>query len=737
MIDRFRRLFRPASIAVFGGTWAENVIEQCKAHGYGGDIWPVHPSRDTMAGIPCVKSIDDLPGVPDASFIGVNREATVEIVGQLSKRGAGGAICFASGFSEAAAEDESAEALQAKLLEAAADMPMVGPNCYGFINYVDGAMLWPDQHGGRKVDSGVALITQSSNIAINLTMQQRGLPIAYVLTAGNQAQSSLADLAAAILDDDRVTALGLHIEGFKDVRAFESLAALAHKKKIPIVALKTGETASSRAALVSHTRSISGDDAAGDAFLKRLGIARVHSFNVLIETLKVLHTYGVLSGKRLVSMSCSGGEAALLGDAAARHGLECPDLESPQRDQLREVLGNRVALANPLDYHTYIWNDSDAMTAMMSAAMNGPFDSSVLILDFPRLDRCEAPSWDVALDAYIKAGQTFNGLQAVMATLPENLPESVSRKLLAANIVPLSGVDDGLTALSVAAWLGRRAGGSLPPPVWLNEYSLGDTAEVPVTGLRLVSGFVDNKRGSARKLSDDVWGRHAAEASRRPNYRLLDEIAAKRWLARYGSIVPTGVRLSFADVRSSRRLSRALDKASPVLSYPLVAKGLGVAHKSDVNAIQLDIDDRRRLDRAIRDIECDGGCLIEEQITDGVAELLVSVVPDPVHGLVLTIAAGGVHAEILDDACQALLPVSRSDVDDMLGSLRCNARLRGYRGGAMVDRRALLDAIDAIQQAALQLGPRLVELEVNPLICAPERCVAVDALIAVRDLPLN
>ncbi len=737
MIDRYRRLFRPTSIAVFGGTWAENVVAQCKAQGFVGDIWPVHPSRDSMGSVPCFNSIDDLPGVPDASFIGVNREATIEIVSQLSSRGAGGAICFASGFSEAAAEDVSGDALQARLLEVAGDMPIVGPNCYGFINYVDGAMLWPDQHGGQHVDRGVALVTQSSNIAINLTMQQRGLPIAYVLTAGNQAQSSLADLAAAVLDDDRVTALGLHIEGFKDVRAFEALAALAHKKKIPIVALKTGEIASSRAALMSHTRSISGDDAASDAFLKRLGIARVHSFNVLIETLKVLHAHGVVSGNRLVSMSCSGGEAALLGDAAARHGIDCPDLESTQREKLRAILGGRVALANPLDYHTYIWNDPDAMTAMMSAAMDGPFDSSVLVLDYPRLDRCEVSSWDVAVDAYIKAGETFDGLQAVLATLPENLPESVSQKLLAASIVPLSGVDDGLIAISVAAWLGRRAADSLPPPVWLNEYSSGDLPEVQVAGLRLVSNSGDGKRSNARKLSDDVWGRHAAEASKRSNTRLLDEIAAKRWLARYGSTVPTGVRLSFADVRSTRRLTRALDKASPVLSYPLVAKGLGIAHKSDVNAIQLGIDDRRRLERAIRNIECDGGCLIEEQVTEGVAELLVSVVPDAVHGLVLTVAAGGINAEILDDACQALLPVSRSEVDDMLGSLRCNAQLRGYRGGAMVDRRALLDAIDAIQQAALQLGPRLVELEVNPLICAPERCVAVDALIAVRDLPLS
>jgi len=734
MSVRFHRLFRPSSIAVFGGGWAENVVEQCKAHGFAGDIWPVHPSRDTLAGVRCFKSISDLPGVPDASFIGVNRHASIDIVEELSNAGAGGAICFASGFSEAAAEDVSGVALQHRLLQVAGDMPIVGPNCYGFINYVDGAMLWPDQHGGQKVDSGVALITQSSNIAINLTMQRRGLPIAYVLTAGNQAQASLADLAAAVMEDERVTAIGLHIEGFKDVRAFEALAAVAYDRKIPIVAMKTGETESSRAALVSHTRSISGDDAASDAFLKRLGIARVRSFNVLIETLKVLHTHGVVRGKKLVSMSCSGGEAALLGDAAARHDLECPELNSAQFNKLREILGPRVALANPLDYHTYIWNDFQAMTAMMSAAMEGDYDSCVLVLDFPRLDRCAAPSWDVAVDAFIEAAKSFTGLCAVLATLPENLPETICQKLQLAKIVPLVGVDDGLIAISVAAGLGRLADRSLPPPVWLSEI---DSSIVPeqASGPDQVIDIAQGKRGSARKLSDQVWGIRSADSSAGPKHRMLDEIAAKRWLARYGSSVPRGTRLSFADVRSSRRMTKTLDKALPTLSYPVVAKGLGVAHKSDVNAIQLNIGGRRDLERAIRTIDCVGGCLIEEQVTDGIAELLVSVVPDPVHGLVLTIAAGGIHTEILADASQALLPVSRTDIDSLLDSLRCSPLLRGYRGRAPVDRRVLIDAIDAIQQSALQLGSRLVELEVNPLICTQNRCVAVDALIAVRDLP--
>jgi len=197
--NRFARLLAPKSIAVFGGQWATSVIQQCKKLGYTGEIWPVHPSRSSIEGMACYKSPEDLPYAPDASFIGVNNESTISVVANLAALGAGGAIC----------------------------MPVLGPNCYGLINCLDRVALWPDQHGAAAVDSGVAIITQSSNIAINLTMQQRGLPVAYVITVGNQAQATHAELANAIIEDERVTALGLHVEGFSDVRAFEKLSAHA------------------------------------------------------------------------------------------------------------------------------------------------------------------------------------------------------------------------------------------------------------------------------------------------------------------------------------------------------------------------------------------------------------------------------------------------------------------------------------------------------------------------------
>ena len=227
-MGNLHRLFSPQTVAVIGGgIWGRSVIQQCQKLGFDGMLYAVHPKVKAIAGVPAYRSVADLPVVPDATFIAVNRDATIDIVHQLSKRGAGGAVCFASGFLEAEEENAEGAALQEALINAAGDMPIIGPNCYGFVNYLDRFCLWPDQHGGRPVERGVAIVTQSSNIMINLTMQQRGLPIAFALTAGNQAQTSLADLGRAVLDDPRVTALGLHIEGIGELADFEDLARYA------------------------------------------------------------------------------------------------------------------------------------------------------------------------------------------------------------------------------------------------------------------------------------------------------------------------------------------------------------------------------------------------------------------------------------------------------------------------------------------------------------------------------
>ena len=309
-----KRLLRPNSIAVIGGLAATRVVEQCDRMAFNGELWPVHPRAKAVAGRPAFRAIQDLPQAPDAAFVGVNRHAAIEAVAALSKRGAGGAICYASGFQEA----RDGAALQQELLQAAGTMPLVGPNCYGLLNLADGVPLWPDQHGGQRLPAdgrGVAIITQSSNIAISLTMQQRGLPIAYVATAGNQAQLGVSALATALLDDERVSALGLHVEGFDSIVGFEALARLARERRVPVVVMKAGRSARGQAATLSHTASIAGSDAGADAFLKRLGFARATGIPEFLEALKVLHVHGPINGPRIGVLCCSGGEASMVADA--------------------------------------------------------------------------------------------------------------------------------------------------------------------------------------------------------------------------------------------------------------------------------------------------------------------------------------------------------------------------------------------------------------------------------------
>ena len=196
----FERLLRPKSIAVFGGGVAEELVRQCDRMGYGGEIWPVHPKKENVLGRRVYRTVEDLPGSPDAAYVGVNRNLTIDIVRGLATRDAGGAICYATGFTEAGEEGSE---LEKQLLDAAGEMPLVGPNCYGLLNYVDGALLWPDQQGGRRVETGVAIVSMSSNVAFNLSMQRRGLPIAYMMSLGNQLKFKLEDAIMFARQDGR------------------------------------------------------------------------------------------------------------------------------------------------------------------------------------------------------------------------------------------------------------------------------------------------------------------------------------------------------------------------------------------------------------------------------------------------------------------------------------------------------------------------------------------------------
>ena len=435
MTMKLERLLHPKSIAIVGGAWTQNVLFQIRKWNFEGPVWHVNPKSE-------FKKITDLPYPPDAAFVAVNRHASIDITRSLAQFGAGGAICFASGFGEAG---EEGAFLQDTLLEAAGEMPILGPNCYGMVNYLDGVAIWPDVLGGYKAESGVALITQSSNILISMSMQQRGLPIAYMLAAGNGAQLGLSELIAAMDEDPRVTAIGLHIEGFGDPSSFHQAARDCSK---PIIALKSGETKAARTLTVSHTASLSGSDSVADAFLNRCGIGRVRSLESFLEGLKILHLGGKITGKDLLSISCSGGEASLMADAGARYGFNFPSMDGLGID---ETLNPLVKVSNPFDYHTFEWGNAEALTPAFTKALRGPQNFTIFVFDWPRKTSGNLESFELAIECIINAKRASDARVGIMATYPENMPEDLSQRLVSVGIVPLHGMQASLEGLGAAA----------------------------------------------------------------------------------------------------------------------------------------------------------------------------------------------------------------------------------------------------------------------------------------------
>ncbi|MDJ0639698.1 MAG: acetate--CoA ligase family protein [Paracoccaceae bacterium] len=671
-MGRLDRLLRPKSVAVIGGgTWCKAVIEQCRKAGFKGDLWSVHQSAETFAGLTPFATVNDLPEPPDAAYIGVNRKSTVEVASALAAMGAGGAICFASGFSEATVELTDGADLQDALLKAASDMPILGPNCYGLLNYLDHVALWPDQHGGVPVASGVAIVMQSSNIAINLTMQARGLPIAYMVTVGNQAQTGMSMIGAELLDDPRVTALGLYIEGIDNLADFQALAAKAHAKGKHLVALKVGRSEQARAATVTHTASLAGTDAGAGALFKRLGIGQARTLAGFLEALKLLHITGPLASPGIAAASCSGGEASLIADSVLDTPLSFPPLTDTQQNALRVALGPKVALANPLDYHTYIWGDEAAMTATFAGLMAGDAALGCVVLDFPRADRCDPTAWRPVIPSVAQAAKASGKPMVIVASIPETMPEAMATELAAQGIAPLCGLTEAIEAISIAAEI-----------------------------------------GSSTPESDPVL----APAKTDPG-QILSEAEAKKALAAHRVSVPKA-----ACATASEDAARVAEQ----IGFPVALKGEGVAHKTEAGAVALGLTSAQAVTDAARAMPTQS-FLIEAMVQDCVAELLIGVLRDDAHGYVLTLAAGGQLTELLHDRAALLIPVDRDAVQTALTKLRIWPVLAGHRNRAGANIDAILDTVMAVQAFVTAHNP--IEVEINPLMCGVEGAVAADALI--------
>jgi acyl-CoA synthetase (NDP forming) len=529
----------------------------------------------------------------------------------------------------------------------------------------------------------VAIITMSSNVGFNLSMQRRGLPIAYMMSLGNRLKFDIHDAIRLIAQQDEVTALGLYLETLPDPKAFEEAVNFARELGKPIVAIKTGRSDVGRKMVVSHTASLAGSDALISALFRRLGVARVESLEALIESLKVLHVLGPLRGGRIGAMSTSGGDLTLLADALPS-SLSMPPLSPEVTDKLRSVVHEQVKPTNPLDWQMFTWNDEEKNADMFTAFLSEGFDVSLCLLDYPRADKCGQSTWLGAERGFVRAVKATNSKGAVMATFADTADEAVAERLMQDGVALLAGINEGVAGIRAAVEIGLAWSKPLAQPL------LGNIKE------------------------EDA------------DPQVLNEADAKDVLRNLGINVPEG--------KKAEGVEQVVAEAE-AMGYPVVVKALGVAHKTDVGGVKLNLRNAEEVAEAVLAMShITNTFLIERMFRDALAELLVGVTRDEQFGLYLVVGTGGVWVEMMADTASLLLPTTREEVEKAIRGLKISLVLDGFRGAKPADVKSGVDVIMKVAQLVERNVSTLMEMEINPMLMLPEGqgAVAVDALVRVR-----
>ncbi|MFI0372221.1 acetate--CoA ligase family protein [Actinomadura sp. 1N219] len=688
---RLDRLFRPASVAVVGaspkGGYGLRTLRNMRGVGFAGRLYAVHPTHTEVGGVRAYPSLSDLPEAPDAVAAAIPAPGVPALAAEAAGLGAGGMVVFGAGFAE---RDADGRRRQDDLVAAAGDrLPLIGPNCLGVASYRGRAALWgiemPYVHADA--DGVVALAAQSGNMALTMMLSGRLPAVAYGVSAGNQAVLDLADCLEYFLTDPGVKVVCLVMEGLADVPRFRALAERAASLDVSVVVLKMGRSAVGEAATVAHTGTLAGRDASYDALFRQTGVHRVHDLDELIALATLLAAPRRPRGGRVGVFASSGGECGLIADLADDAGVRLAELDPAAEAAIAAVLPPYMGIRNPLDLGANAWGDQDVYRAAARAMGECPDVDVVAFLgDAPALaDPLDEIGWT---EMIVGAGEAAAELDVpvVMMTTTTDLTPGLTDLAGRNGVVLLAGTRPALRAIALAGEPRPAASAMVSTP-----------ATAPETR------------------------RHAAALLK----GTLPEAEAKRLLSVYGVVSPPGEVAADAD---------AAAEIAGRIGYPVVCKvhAAGLAHKSDIGGVEIGLADEKALREAVHRIEERTGraneVLVERMAGPGV-ELIVGGRNDAAGSLVV-IGAGGVLTELLDDAVPLLWPFGPDDVRAVLRRLKIGALLGGLRGAGPAD-------LDALAGTAVQVGrlladfPEIAEIDVNPLLCRPDGCQALDALIVL------
>lgn len=697
------RLFAPRSIAVVGASTnarAFGSVTLANIAGPGrfeGPVYPVNARYAEIGGRPCFPSIAALPQVPDCVFVAVPRDAVEAVVLECAERGVGGVVLFASGYAETGLAERRAQQQRLLDIAGAAGMRLLGPNCVGYMNYGLGVIgtFGVASFTGKPQDPAVGLVSQSGAVGAALAQaQEHGLRLSHLLTCGNASDVDVADQVAYLAADPACRAVACVFEGMNEPTRFLAAAAMCHAAGKPLVVHKLGTSERGAQAAVSHTGSVAGSQAAYRAALQQAGAVLVDEIEALLDTTSFFAKAPPPRARGVAVAAVSGGACILLADQAEAHGVDLPPPGTDTLARLEALIPEYGSPGNPCDMTAQVLATPQDLHACFEALMADPAYGALVV---PHTFAYDAATARIAT---LGRAAAEHGKIACNVWMTQHLegPGAVESERHP-NVATFRSMRHCMAAL--AAWHHHDA--------WA----------------------VRQGRQAPRLTGPDAAARAAALIEASPN-RTLTEREGKDVLAAYGVPVVRDHLVHTAEA--------AVD-AALAAGFPVVLKveSPDIPHKTEAGVIRLNLRNADEVRAAFAEVMARAqavspparltGVLVQPMVPAG-TEIMVGARIDAQFGPLIVVGLGGIFVELLKDTAVRLAPVDADEALRMLDELKGRAVLQGFRGSQPVQRAQLAEVIARISEFAADQRARITELDVNPLICAGDRIVAVDALIA-------
>lgn len=698
MTHRLDPLLAPRSIAMVGasnnaGRIGGMPLDLLRHFGFRGAVYPINPKYDEVFGYRCYPDVESLPEAPDLVVLAIAAEDVTPMLERCHAKGIPAAIVYAAGFAEAG---EEGARLQRTLEQFAQRTGMVvaGPNCMGFANlnlhaYTAFASVFrnvPPQTGPGRA----SVITQSGNVcsAVFALIRRLGVPVSHFINTGNEACVEFSQYLEYMAQDGQTDCVIGYVEQLRDGPRFIDAALAFARARKPLVIYKAGETEKGSEAVRSHTSALAGDLALYKAAFEQLNVIRGTDFAQMADLAYLSGFRQRTGGSRVAIVTMSGALGAILADKMIGAGLDVPTLSESLQQALRAGIPDYGMVSNPVDVTGNVVNSPEFVRTIFEAlAQSSEIDTVVVYAPGYLLDRMA----DALAEVCARHSRLFVAIDTGAATCRE--------RLVQAGVPVFDDIGRATQALApFCQWLARHA-------------AVQRWAELRAR----------QQRGDAASALPDR----------------LNEYQTKRVLADYR--VPAVSEVAANDIDAAAA-------AAARIGYPVAVKVLSadIAHKTEAGGVRLGIADESALRAACADIlACAArydakaridGFLVQPMATGGIAELIAGVTHDPVFGPALTVGLGGVLTELYRDASHRLLPVDEQMAAAMLRELKAWPLLDGFRGRPQADVDAACRAIAALSSAALALGPRAKEIEINPLQVRKqgEGAVALDALVLLQ-----